>query len=180
MSIATSCSRPEAPAQPGKLLFLDADLRLRGTQVPLGGISKRCVPRTSGHVVGRWDFASLRWLGNFFNAPWLALDGSGAVDADVQVVDGKVAAGSRIGVPEVDAVAHVMGNRIQGRARAAGRLDAGKGDELLPSLELVMDRFNIAADDAPNAPLRGRAEPAPGPADHFRPRTGEAASSPAR
>ncbi|HEY5852142.1 MAG TPA: hypothetical protein VIT62_15425 [Lysobacter sp.] len=140
-----------APPDQGKALFLDADLRLRGTQVPLTDF-KAALPRASGHVVGRWEFASLRWLGNMFNAPWLALDGSGAVDADVQIVDGKVAAGSRIGVPEVDAVAHVMGSRIQGRARASGRLDAGAGDELLPSLELVMDHFNMAAEDAPQRP----------------------------
>ncbi|HEY5805424.1 MAG TPA: hypothetical protein VIT90_17230 [Lysobacter sp.] len=140
-----------APADQGKALFLDADLRLRGTQVPLTDF-KAVLPRASGHVVGRWEFSSLRWLGNLFNAPWLALDGSGAVDADVRIVDGKVAAGSRIGVPEVDAVAHVMGSRIQGRARASGRLDAGAGDELLPSLELVMDHFNMAAEDAPQRP----------------------------
>ncbi len=143
--------KAKAPAQEGKPLFLDADLRLRGTDIPLQDF-KAAVPRASGHVVGRWEFSSLRWLGNMFNAPWLALDGSGAVDADVQVVNGKIAAGSRFGIPEVDAVAHVMGSRIQGRARAAGRLDAGPNDELLPYLELVMDRFNIAAEDAPARP----------------------------
>lgn len=143
--------KANVPAHEGKALYLDADLRLRGTQVPFQDF-KAALPRASGHVVGRWEFSSLRWLGSMFNAPWLVLDGSGAVDADVQVVEGKVAAGSRIGIPEVDAVAHVMGSRIQGRARADGRLDAGDGDELLPQLALVMEHFNMAAEDAPDRP----------------------------
>lgn len=142
-----------SPAQPDSPFSLDADLAVRGTQVPLTD-PRSLLPRSSGHVVGRWQFASLRWLGNFFaDAPWLSLDGSGIVDADVRVVDGKVAAGSRVDVPEVDAVAHVMGNRIQGRARAEGRLDAGEGNEVLPHLQLAMERFQIAADDAPTRPF---------------------------
>ena len=142
----------KAPAQPSSPLSLDADLTVRGTTVPLQDV-RSLLPRTSGHVVGRWQFASLKWLGNFFtDASWLSLDGSGMVDADVRLVDGKVGAGSRVGVPEVQAVAHVMGNRIQGRARAEGRLDAGADSELLAKLELVMERFDIAADDAPSRP----------------------------
>lgn len=145
--------KAKAPARPGGALALDVDMRLRGNDVPLGDF-KAVLPRSSGHVVGSWHFASLRWLGNFFtDAPWLALDGAGKVDADVQVVDGKVAAGSRVSVPEVQAVANVMGNLIKGRARADGRLDAGEGDdELLPRLELVMEQFNVAAADAPDRP----------------------------
>ncbi|GAA5072432.1 hypothetical protein [Lysobacter panacisoli] len=144
--------KARAPSRTDSNLTLDADLRVRGNQIPLKDFHS-LIPRSSGHVVGRWQFASLRWLGAFFtNAPWLALDGAGAVDADVRIVDGRVAAGSRISVPEVDAVAHVMGNRIRGRARADGRLDAGPDGKPLPSLELVMEQFNIAADDAPTQP----------------------------
>lgn len=144
--------KAKVPPQQDGMLALDADLLVRGNEVPLHDF-KTLLPRTSGHVVGKWQFASLRWLGNFFtNAPWLSLDGAGSVDADVQVRDGKIAAGSRVGVPEVTAIADVMGNRIQGRARANGQLDAGPDGELLPRLELVMERFNIAADDARNRP----------------------------
>ncbi|MBF6024498.1 hypothetical protein [Lysobacter niastensis] len=142
----------KAPARESGPLALDADLRIRGTQVPLTDF-RSLVPRSSGHVVGRWQFPSLKWLGSaFIQAPWLSLEGAGVVDADVQVADGKVAAGSRVGVPDVQAVAVVMGNRIQGRARADGRLDAGEGNEVLPRLDLVMEEFNIAAADAPNRP----------------------------
>lgn len=144
------------PAQHEGRVSLDADLVVRGTKIPLAPPHeslRELLPRSSGHVVGRWQFSSLRWLGTMFtDAPWLALDGSGMVDADVRVVDGKVAAGSRVTVPEVDAVAHVMDNRIRGRARADGRLDAGPDGGLLPHLDLQMQRFNIAADDAPTQP----------------------------
>ncbi|UTA53488.1 hypothetical protein L3D22_14125 [Lysobacter soli] len=141
-----------APAHAEGRLSLDANLTVRGTQVPLKD-PRSLLPRSSGHVAGRWHFASLRWLGNFFDAPWLSLDGAGVVDADVRVVDGRVAGGSRVGVPDVQAVAHVMGNRIAGRAKADGRLDAGPNDEVLPRLELLMERFDIAADDAPAKPF---------------------------
>lgn len=141
-----------APAQAQGRLSLDADVVVRGTQVPLKD-PRSLLPRTSGHVVGRWHFGSLRWLGNFYDAPWLSLDGAGVVDADVRVVDGRIAGGSRVGVPDVQAVAHVMGNRIAGRARAEGRLDTGPNDELLPKLDLTMERFDIAADDAPTKPF---------------------------
>ncbi|MDR0182339.1 hypothetical protein [Lysobacter arvi] len=145
-----------APAQAEGRLSLDADITVRGTQVPLKEV-RSLLPRSSGHVVGRWHFASLRWLGNFFHAPWLSLDGAGVVDADVRVVDGRVAGGSRVGVPDVQAVAHVMGNRISGRARADGRLDTGPNDEVLPHLELRMEQFDIAGDDAPARPfVRGK------------------------
>ncbi|MDI9239619.1 hypothetical protein QLQ15_11960 [Lysobacter sp. LF1] len=141
-----------SPAQADNPLSLDADLVVRGTQIPLQD-PRSLLPRSSGHVVGRWQFSSLRWLGAFFtDATWLSLDGAGLVDADLRVVDGRVAVGSRVSVPEVEATAHVMGNRIRGRARAEGRLDGGKDGEPLPSLELVMERFNIAADDAPDRP----------------------------
>ncbi len=145
------------PPQADGKLAVEADLRLRGRQVPLRDFAS-VLPRASGHVVGAWHFDSLRWLSGLFpQAPWLKLDGAGAVSADVQVVDGKLAAGSRIAVPEVEAVADVMGSRIRGRARADIRLDAGARGELVPRLQAVMERFDVAAAKAPGKPyVRGR------------------------
>lgn len=147
----------KVPPQAGGKLSVDADLRIAGTQVPLRNVAS-LLPRASGHVVARWRFGSLRWLGDFFpQAPWLSLDGAGDVDADVQVVKGQLAAGSRIGVPDVNAVAEVMGNRIRGRARADIRLDAGPHGELLPRLDVVMEQFHIAAVETPGKPyVQGR------------------------
>lgn len=145
------------PPQADGRLAIDADLRLRGRQVPLRDFA-RVLPRASGHLVGTWHFDSLRWLSGLFpQAPWLTLDGAGAVSADVRVVDGRLAAGSRITVPGVDAVAEVMDNRIRGRARADIRLDAGKDGALVPRLQATLDRFDMAPLATPDTPyVQGR------------------------
>jgi len=140
------------PPQVGGVFGLDADLLIAGNQVPLKDFGS-LLPRTSGHVAGQWRFSSLRWLGRFFTrAPWLTLDGAGDVAADVRVVNGTVAAGSKFSVPEVAVVAEVMGNRIEGRGRADGRFDAGAGGGLLPTLNIALSRFNVAANDNLRAP----------------------------
>jgi hypothetical protein len=145
------------PPQADGRLAVEADLRLRGRDVPLRDLMS-VLPRASGHVVGAWHFDSLRWLSDLFpQAPWLTLDGAGAVSADVQVVEGRLAAGSRIAVPGVDAVADVMGNRIRGRARADIRLEAGPQGDLVPRLAAVMEHFDVASVKAPaRAYVRGR------------------------
>ncbi|KAF1717074.1 hypothetical protein CSC74_09465 [Pseudoxanthomonas yeongjuensis] len=140
------------PPQADGAFGLDADLRIAGNQVPLKDFGS-VLPRTSGHVAGQWRFSSLRWLGRFFTkAPWLTLDGAGDVTADVQVANGKVAAGSKFSVPEVAVVAEVMSNRIEGRGRADGRFDAGANGGLLPTLNIVLSHFNVAANDNLHAP----------------------------
>jgi len=145
------------PPQADGRLALEADLRLRGRQVPLRDFAG-LLPRASGHVEGAWHFDSLRWLSDLFpQAPWLKLDGAGSIRADVQVADGQLAAGSRIDVPEVDAVAEVMGNRIRGLARADIRLDAGQDGALVPRLQATMDRFDVASLQKPCTPyVQGR------------------------
>lgn len=147
----------KAPPLAQGRMSVDADLRLRGRELPLGDFPS-LLPRASGHVVGRWRFSSLHWITSLFpRMPWLQLEGAGDVDADVQVVNGQLAAGSRIGVPEVDAVADVMGNRIRGRAHADIRLDAGPKGELVPRLQAVMEQFHVASVRAPQRPyVQGR------------------------
>ena len=140
------------PPQAHGVFGLDADLRVTGNSIPLRDFAS-LLPRTSGHVAGQWRFSSLRWLGRFFTkAPWLTLDGAGDVAANVRVVDGKVAAGSTFSVPQVAVVAEVMSNRIEGSGRAEGRFDAGADGGLLPSLNIVLNRFHVAADDNLRAP----------------------------
>ncbi|AWV07122.1 hypothetical protein C9I47_1421 [Lysobacter maris] len=140
---------PRQVDENGDALAVDARLRIEGIEVPLGD-PRSLIPRTSGHLVGSWQFASLDWLGTFFaDAPWLALEGAGRVDADLRLVDGAPAAGSRVEVPGVDVSVDLMGNRVQGRARALGTLqgdeDAGAGG-VRPRLELNLERFSITAD----------------------------------
>ncbi|SKC73676.1 hypothetical protein [Pseudoxanthomonas indica] len=144
--------RVKSPPLKDSRLAIDADLRLRGREVPLADF-RSLLPRASGHVVGQWRFSSLGWIEGFFpQATWLHLNGAGDVDADVQVVDGKLAPGSRIGVPEVDAVVDVMGNRIRGKANADIRLDAGPQGQLAPHLQATMEHFHIASTHAPDKP----------------------------
>ena len=53
----------KVPSQAGGVLGLDADLKVRGNQLPLADFHFRSfLPRTSGYVSGQWHFASLRWL----------------------------------------------------------------------------------------------------------------------
>ena len=132
-------------------MSLDADLTLRGNDVPLRRFAS-LLPRASGHVVGDWHFSSLRWLSDMVaQAGWLSFDGAGDVHADVRIAGGRLAAGSRIAVPGVDAVAEVMGNRVRGRARAELQLDAGAQDQLIPRLQVVMEHFQVASSKAPAA-----------------------------
>ena len=140
------------PPQASGAFGLDADLRVTGNRIPLQDFAS-LLPRTSGHVAGQWRFSSLRWLGRFFTkTPWLTLDGAGDVSADVQVANGKVAAGSTFSVPQVEVVAEVMSNRIEGSGRAQGRFDAGAHGGLLPTLNIVLNRFNVAANDSLRVP----------------------------
>ena len=144
--------RASMPSHAGGVFDLDADVAIRGNRIPLRDFHS-LLPRTSGRVAGQWRFSSLRWLGRLFTkAPWLALDGAGEVSADVRVVDGKVAAGSTFKVPDVAVIAEVMSNRIEGRGRAEGRFDTGASGGLLPTLNIVLSHFNVAANDNLRAP----------------------------
>jgi hypothetical protein len=54
-------------------------------------------------------------------------------------------------------IAEVMDNRIEGKARANGRIDAGPDGTLQPAMDIVMERFTIAANDNLRVPyLQGR------------------------
>ena len=143
--------RAVVPAQAMGVLGLDANLSVKGNTLLMDNF-KTLLPRTSGHVKGQWRFSSLRWLSNFMpETPWLTLEGAGDVAADLQIVDGKVVAGSSFSVPDVALVAEVMGNRIEGNARAVGKLGSGPKGELLPTLDILMRRFSIAANSNPTA-----------------------------
>jgi len=144
--------KAKSPDLPGGILALDADLRVAGNLIPLQNLDT-LLPRTSGHVVGRWQFTSLRWVGRLFaNADMLTLDGAGSVDIDARIQDGKVAAGSRVAIPDVAASIVVMGNRFQGAARAEGRIDAAANGRVAPKRDLVMEKFVVSAEKAGASP----------------------------
>ncbi len=134
----------EAPGE------LDLDLTLTGNALPLRDWRQR-LAGASGHVRGEWTFGSLRWLGRLFvPQPWFDLEGAGRVAADLRLVSGHLVEGSRLQVPEVDATARVLGNRIHGRARAEAGIEAGEDGTPQTRLDLVMERFDIAAEATPD------------------------------
>jgi hypothetical protein len=87
----------------------------------------------------------------------LSFDGAGSVVADLTLKDGQVAPGSVLRVPHVAAIAHALGNRFDGDARAEIRFQASEAGRLRPHLDLAMERFEIAPEDAPGRPyVNGR------------------------
>lgn len=145
--------RAQVPAREGGTLQLDAELRLQGRQIPLQADLNALLPRASGHVVGQWHFPSLAWVPKLFNAPhWLQLDGSGLLSADLQLVDGKPAPGSRIELPHVQATAQVMDNRIEGRGQVRAELDATEAGALQTRIGVRMEHYVIAALKSPATP----------------------------
>ncbi|QJD66419.1 hypothetical protein HG421_00850 [Xanthomonas campestris pv. badrii] len=139
------------PADAG--LTLDADLRVQGRQVPLGGL-RALLPRTSGHARLHWQLASLSWIPALFpDVDWLTLEGDGLVDADLRIDRGRLGAGSRLQVPHVRAQVGVMGHAIAGQASADLRVAADANGQLLPALAMQMQQFSIAHTDAPTRPF---------------------------
>lgn len=134
------------PPPPGDSGRVDADLYLKGTDLPMpdGNSWHDQLHRLSGNVDLDWQFASLDWLGPWFaRAPWMSLEGSGRVAADVRIEDGQLAGGSTLTVPAVSARIDVLDNRFVGTARAQGRIE-GDGDERRTRLDLDVEQFRMS------------------------------------
>jgi hypothetical protein len=138
------------PQQADGVLSADVDVRLDGRQVFVPE-PRLLLPRTSGRVAGRWQFSSLKWLARLFvDAPWLSLEGAGAVEGDLRLDHGVLMPGSRMAVPRVDAVADMIGSRVEGTASAEALLKQVEG-KVRSHLDVRMQRFVIAPLDAPKA-----------------------------
>jgi len=142
----------KVPGAAADALWLDADLRFGGRRIPVRDFGS-LIPRASGHLQGRWRFATLDWLPALIpRTEWLRLRGEGLVEADLQVQAGQLAAGSHMRVPEIDASAQIMATRFQGSASADLHVEAVDGGAQQPTLSMQMQRFVVAANDAPQAP----------------------------
>ncbi|WP_132986746.1 hypothetical protein [Luteimonas terricola] len=137
------------PAQPS----LDVELRLPGNALPLGDWRTRLVG-SEGHVRGRWHMPSIGGvLALFMDSDWLALEGSGGIEADLQIGGGRLREGSTLRVRDVQARADVLDTRFEGVAHADAVL-AREGEGGLQSrVELVMEEFSAARHEQPAQPL---------------------------
>ncbi len=141
-----------APAA-GASYHADADLSVRGRTIPVSEM-RALAPRTSGHVLANWHFASLAWLAQLLPTSHpVSFDGAGSVRAQLKFSDGEVAPGSVLDVPQVTAVAHALGNRFEGDASATVRFDAAAEGNTEASLDALMREFRISPEDAPDKPF---------------------------
>lgn len=130
---------------------LDADLRVRGREIPFEDLSA-LLPRTSGRVQTAWTFDSLNWISDLIvQKPWFRLQGGGAVQADVTLVDGQLAPGSTAEIPHVAALADVAGVRMRGDAHAKGRIVDGRTPQAQVTVDIA--KFQAAPSDAPKQVL---------------------------
>lgn len=145
---------PPPPAGSGRVA---AELRIAGRELIPHDTAPPLLPRLSGLVDLQWRFDSLAWLGPVLaKAQWLQLEGAGEVNAHVLVEAGRIAAGSRLSIPDVAVQADVQGQRFTGRARADGRVDSENG-ELRPRVDIGIQQFQVASAQTPQqAMVRGR------------------------
>lgn len=132
-------------------IALDVDLRMPGNALPLHDGRERLL-RSDGSVRGRLHVPSIGgMLALFTEADWLRLEGRGTVEADLRLADGRLGAGSRLRVLDVDARADVLGNRFSGRAQADAAIEASD-DGPRSRVALAMQRFAVAPLGDPSRP----------------------------
>ena len=141
----------QVPPQPDHMSF-DVDVQLPGRTLPLQDWRERLMQAT-GTARGRWHVPSIGALVALFTqADWLALEGSGTVEADLKLADGRLVEGSRLQVRDVDARADVLGNRFSGRAQADAVIEPGEAGKTLSRVNVSMQRFRVAPGSAPSKP----------------------------
>lgn len=132
------------PDRGARWMTIDADLRLPGNALPLGDWHAR-LAKASGYARGQLRVPSIGGLMALFaQADWLALQGSGRVEADLTLADGRLATGSRLRVTEMDAHADALGSRFSGRATAEAAIEAAADGTPRSRVDVVMQRFTAA------------------------------------
>lgn len=148
--------RLQVPRREGGILDLDAEVRLQGRELPTQEGLHAVLPRASGHMVGHWHFPSLAWVTKMFNAPpWLRLDGSGDLVADLRLEEGRPAPGSHIELPQVAVAATVMDNQISGQGRVRADLVSSDEGTLQTQLAVHLDGYSIAGGPAATPYAKG-------------------------
>ncbi|UYB51933.1 hypothetical protein OCJ37_18485 [Xanthomonas sp. AM6] len=142
--------RARLPGQVDPRSMIDADLRIAGRSIPFADPAA-LLPRLSGTLQGRWHFESLNWISDLLvRKPWFRLAGGGDVSADLRLADGALQPGSRLDVPDVQAVADVMRVRIRGQAQAVGRI-VGSAARPRTQMNVRMHTFALTPVGEPKA-----------------------------
>ncbi|MCL7714913.1 hypothetical protein [Stenotrophomonas mori] len=144
--------RATLPDLDGRHPSLDAHLDLPGTTLPLTDWRPRLVAasgavRAHGHLPSIGAVVAL-----FAEADWMGLEGSGTVDADLRLEDGRLVDGSRLEVTDVAAHADVLGNHFSGKGRARAVIANDAAGQPQSRLEVVMDAFSAAPARTPERP----------------------------
>lgn len=146
--------RATMPPQGGRPDHLDATLRTRHRQ--LDPTRWRALfEHLSGRVELQWRFGSLAWINPLLSEQrWLRLDGAALLDANLRLVDGALAAGSRARLRDAGLRAEILDSVFRGTASVDARVD-GDGPRL--RMAIVAPRFELVAKEAPRqAYVRGQ------------------------
>lgn len=145
--------RTHVPARDAHDIALYADLMLPGRALPLDDWRRR-LATASGSASGRWHVPSIAALvALFVQADWLDIDGSGTVEGELRLAQGRLADGSHLRIRDVDARAEVLGNRFQGRADADAVIAPGEaGAPATSRVQLALQRFSVAPAGSPGRP----------------------------
>ena len=142
--------RARLPGQVDPRSMIDADLRIAGRSIPFADPAA-LLPRLSGTLQGRWHFESLNWISDLLvRKPWFRLDGGGDVSTDLRLAQGALQPGSRLDVPDVQAVADVLQVRIRGKAQAIGRI-VGSAAQPRTQVNVRMHTFALTPVAEPKA-----------------------------
>ncbi len=112
----------------------------------------------SGRIEALWPAVPLRWIDVILDdVDWLSVDGRADLDAAVHLHAGELAPGSRLDLRDARLQATVLDNLFQGQAHARMRVDGDEASALRTRVDIVMDRFTLAPEAAPDrVDLQGR------------------------
>ncbi len=139
--------RARVPARAGSADFIDADLRI--AQRELQRISAQDLLRkTSGQIALRWHFRTLAWINPLLSKNgWLRLDGQADVDAQLQLREGRLVAGSRANIPRAQVHADLFDTVLTAQAQATASVEGQR-----TTVDFVAKQFHLAPRDAPTEP----------------------------